>query len=148
MQEQDVKITKENLRIIIAKLLAKALTAVIKIVRVKILPRVTERYCKSLQKGAEKLANKTQELIDKIPNITDTKKKIGLLYVLKLVRESVYSVGTALTTLATQIDHEVDFSPIEEKVMEPEVVETLAMLETTAAGDNLGGCGPDGCEIA
>ena len=142
---------KQTARTIISQLLAKALTAIIKIVKTKLLPKAMERYCKSLQKFAEKLAEKTNQLIDKIPTITDVKKLTGTLYVLRLVQETANTVGEALKTLAHSIETNVDFSIIDDPKTD-EVASAVQELDVIANAvtdvDLQGNCGPDGCEIA
>ena len=140
---------KQTVRTVIAQLLSKALTAVVKIVRTKLLPRIFSRYCKTLQSTAEKLVERANALVDKVPSITDTKKLVRTLYVLKLVQEATSTVGKALTALAESIETNVDFSLIESPETD-EVATEIANLEVIAnAGPDepFGGCGPDGCEI-
>ena len=140
---------KQAIRMVISQLLAKALSAVVKIVRTKLLPKVVSRYCKILQNTAAKLAERANALIDKVPTIKDTKKLVGTLYVLKLVQEATSTVGKALVTLAESIETHVDFSIIDQPTSD-EIASEVATLEVIANADTdepFGGCGPDGCEI-
>lgn len=138
---------------VISQLLTKALSAIVKLVRTKLLPKVTERYCKSLQKGADKIAKKADELIEKIPTVKTTKKLVATLYGLRLIQETAQHIGEALTLVAHNIEATVDFSPIdtpdEDAAKEVEELNLLAMTPSADEDtDDFGGCGPDGCEIA
>lgn len=140
---------KQTVKTVISQLLGKALQAVVKIIRTKLLPKVVNRYCKALQSTTEKLVERVDILIDKIPSITDAKKLVRALYVLRLVQETTSTVGKALITLADMIGSQVDFSVIDEPKTD-EIASEVASLEVIANADTdepFGGCGPDGCEI-
>lgn len=138
--------SKDAIRKVIAQVLAKALAAIGKLIKTKVLPKATEKYCENLHKFTKKLGEKTDKMIDSIVSIKDTKKLVGTLFALKLVKETTVSIADALKSIATQIETEVDFSPLEAPETD-EVASVVAELEVLAnAGDE--GCGPDGCEIA
>lgn len=140
---------KQTVKTVISQLLGKALQAVVKIVRTKLLPKIVNRYCKILQNTTEKLVERVDALIDKVPSIKNTKKLVGTLYVLRLVQETTSTVGKALITLADMIGSQVDFSVIDEPKTD-EIASEVASLEIIAnadADEPFGGCGPDGCEI-
>lgn len=141
---------KQEAKLLISQLLSKALVAIIKMIRVKILPKATERYCKNLQKFADKLVKKANELVDKVPTIKETKKLVGTLYVLRLIKETSVTVGRALIELANHIETSVDFGIIEVPESD-EIAETVKELDTLANADTdvdfTGGCGEDGCAI-
>lgn len=137
---------KQTARAVISQLLSKALVAVIKLIRTKVLPQVMNRYCKTLQKTAEKLTGKANALIDKVPKIKDTKKLVRTLYVLRLIQEATATVGKALTTLSETIETHVDFTLIDNPEND-DIASEVATLEVLANADTEGGCGPDGCEI-
>ena len=136
---------KEEIRKLIAKLLASALKAISKLLRVKVLPKVVEKYCKKLQEISEKLTEKVNSVIDKLPTITDDKKRIGFIYALKLVKEATSTVGSALTALGQHIEESVDFNEINDPKTKDvsdavEELNKLAMIDENASGD-------DGCQI-
>lgn len=139
---------KQQVRAAISALLAKALIAIIKLVKTKLIPKANERYCKYLQKGAENIIEKTNKSIDELEKAKSTKKRVKLLYGLKLMSETMATIGEALTTASTHIVESVDFSEIDAPAKEEAkaVVEELDVLAN--AGDESFGCGPDGCEIA
>ena len=139
---------KQQVRAAISALLAKALIAIVKLVKTKLIPKANERYCKYLQKGAENIIEKTNKSIDELEKAKSTKKRVKLLYGLKLMSETMATIGEALTTASTHIVESVDFSEIDAPAKEEAkaVVEELDVLAN--ANDESFGCGPDGCEIA
>ena len=75
---------------------------------------------------------------------TTTKKRIKYLYGLKLMSETMSTIGEALTTAATHIIDEVDFTEIDAPDGE-DAKKAIEELDTLA---NAADCGPDGCDIA
>lgn len=140
---------KQQIRAAISALLAKALVAIVKLVKTKLIPRANERYCKYLQKGADKIIEKANKSIDDLETAQSTKKRIKLLYGLKLMSETMATIGEALTTASTHIIESVDFTEIDapEKDEAKTVIKELDKL-ACAPDEPEFGCGPDGCEIA
>lgn len=140
---------KQQIRAAISALLAKALVAIAKLVKTKLVPKANERYCKYLQKGANKIIERANKTIDDLEKAQSTKKRIKLLYGLKLMSETMTTIGEALTTASTHIIESVDFTEIDapEKEEAKEVIEELDTLACGADPASLE-CGPDGCDIA
>lgn len=142
---------KQQVRAAIATLLAKALAAIVKLVKTKLVPKANERYCKYLQKGADKIIERSNKVVDDLEEAKSTKKRIKLLYGLKLMAETMSTIGEALTTASTHIIESVDFTEIDapEEDEAKTVIEELDKLANSDVDvDTNSGCGPDGCEIA
>lgn len=143
-----MEIDKTQVRAAVSTLLGKALVAIVKLVKTKLIPRANERYCKYLQKGADKIIEKANKSIDDLEKAQSTKKRIKLLYGLRLISETMSTIGEALTIASTHIIESVDFTEIDtpEKEEAKTVIKELDTL-ACATDEPSFGCGPDGCEI-
>lgn len=141
-----MSIEKAQVRAVVSSLLAKALVAVVQLIKTRLLPKATERYCKSLQKFADKLIGAINKSVDKVGAITDSKKLIRELFVLDLAAITMENVGKALLTSAEHIKSAVNFAPLH---AESETkTELIALATAEDDEEDFGCCGPDGCEIA
>lgn len=144
-----MSIDKQQAREVIANLLAKALVAIVKLIKTKLIPAAYSRYCKYLQKGADRIIERTNKAIDDLATAKSDKKRVKLLYGLKLMKETMSTLGEALTLAAEHVTNCVDFTEIEAPAKESTKT-VIKELDKLACADDEPSfeCGPDGCEIA
>lgn len=137
-------VTKATLKEILSGFIAKGAIALTKLIKSKLLPKAEERYCRALKATADKITNKTADRIAKLAKEEDKKKRVAILYLLKLISDTLVAVSESLTTTANYVKENVDFKELED----PSEEALVALAEIPGALDNDGGCGANGCEIA
>ncbi len=134
---------KTKIKEILKALITKGATALVKLIRTKLLPKAEEKYCKALQDAADKITDKAVDRVEDLTEETDKKKRVRNLYLLKLILETLSAVSETLVETTNYIRENVDFKELDESNEET----LVALAEIPGALENDGECGPDGCEI-
>lgn len=134
---------KTKIKEILKALITKGATALVKLIRTKLLPKAEEKYCKALQDAADKITDKAVDRVEDLTEETDKKKRVRNLYLLKLILETLSAVSETLVETINYIRENVDFKELDESNEET----LVALAEIPGALENDGECGPDGCEI-
>lgn len=141
---------KQAIKAAVAELLRKAAVAVFNLVKSKLFKRAEAKYCKTLNDVTEKMVKKSDKLLNNTKGKELTAKKIKNLYALKLLADTMATVGEVLTTAAKHINDEADFSEVIDVDLEDVETEAAdekyeALIASVAVVEDE--CGPDGCNI-